>query len=441
MAGKSLAEAGQPQPTKEIWSRAALIGFRFFFVYFTLYSLLGQIINSIFVAEMIEVPDYATRWPIRLGIIWIAKHIFGVNAELVYSDTGSGDKTFDWVATFCILVIALLAAAIWSAIDRKRRSYPVLWKWLLLFLRVALVSQMFVYGFAKVVPLQIYFPFLFRFLEPLRDFSPMGLLWSSIGSSPAYEIFSGCAELTGGLLLIFPRTVTLGALICLADMVQVFVLNMTYDVCVKLLSFQLIVMSLVLLAPNLRQLFNLFFRNQSASLAVTQPLFHSARANRIARVALRGLWCWMIFANVWDVRRGWYEVGGGRPESALAGIWNIEELTVDGHPQPLLATNVGLWRRITFDLPNWAHIQLMDDGLTGYKVALDTGQKTMALSAFGDKNWHANFAFIRPGEDDLILDGNANGQKEHIELKRMSSAEFPLTSRGFHWVQDYPFNH
>ncbi len=224
--------------------------------------------------------------------------------------------------------------------------------------RVALVSQMFVYGFAKVVPLQIYFPFFFRFLEPFRNFSPMGLLWSSIGISPAYVIFAGCAELAGGVLLIFPRTVTLGALVCLADMIQVFVLNMTYDVPVKLLSFHLILLSLLLLAPNRSRLFNFFLRNQLAGLLLTSgPLFRSVRANRIVRVVLAVLWSWMIAANLWDVRRGWHEVGGGRPNSALAGIWEIEQLTVDGQPQPLLVTNASLWRRITFDYPSWVHVQ------------------------------------------------------------------------------------
>jgi UPF0716 family protein affecting phage T7 exclusion len=42
-----------------------------------------------------------------------------------------------------------------------------------------------------------------------------------MGASPAYEIFTGCVELTGGLLLIIPGTATFGALIGLAAMIQV----------------------------------------------------------------------------------------------------------------------------------------------------------------------------------------------------------------------------
>src|SRR5579863_586947 len=425
----------------ENWLAVERIGFRFCFVYFILYSFSSQVINSIFFAQLIDAPDYATLWPMRLGVLWVAKNIFRAKTELVYADTGSGDKSFDWVLAFCLLVIALLTTAVWSAVDRKRTSHPELSRWFQLFLRVALASQMFVYGFAKAVPLQMYFPFPFKFLQPLRDFSPMGLLWTSIGISPAYEIFTGCLELAGGILLIFPRTVTLGALICLADMVQVFALNMTYDVCVKLLSIHLIVISLILLAPNLRQRFDLFFRNHPAAIPPPEPLFRSQRRNRISGIGLAVLWCWMIAANLLDVQRGWHEVGGGRPQSALAGIWVIEQLSIDGQPQPLLDTDASLWRRITFDYPNWVHIQRMDDLLTGYSASLDAQKNTLALTTSSDKNWRATFSYIRPDEDDLILDGTVNAHKQHIQLKRMNSSQFLITSRGFHWIQDYPFNH
>jgi hypothetical protein len=441
MTTKLQETAGHLQTTTAVWSLTRRIGFRFFTVYFILYSLLNQIVNSILFAQWINVPDYATLWPIRLGIIWVAKHAIQSRKEIVYADTGSGDRAFDWALAFCVLVIAFLCCAVWSFADRKRPSYPALSKWFQLFLRVALASQMFVYGFAKAVPLQMYFPFPFKFLEPLRNFSPMGMLWASIGISPAYEVFTGCAELAGGFLLVFPRTVTLGALVCLADAIQVFVLNMTYDVCVKLFAFHLIVISLLLLVPDLRQLFKLFFRGQPAALTRAQPLFRSVRANRIAGIALTVLWCWMVAANLLDLKRGWYEVGGGRPLPAVAGIWTIDALTVDGQPEPLLATNASQWRRITFDYPNWVHIQHMDDSFTGYAAALESQDRTLVLTTASDKSWHANFVYDRPDKDDLSLDGNVNGHEEHIRLRRMDSAEFPLTSRGFHWVQDYPYNH
>ena len=232
------------------WSNASCVAFRFCFVYFGIYCLATQILTSLVPLPSVDIPDLSTLWPLRPIVLWTATHILHTANAPAYADTGSGDKTFDWVLVFCLLAITVLATAVWSVLDRKRDNYIVLHKWFQLAIRFFLAAQMLSYGLAKVVPLQMPFPFLTRLVENFGDFSPMGVLWSAIGASPGYEIFAGCAEVLGGILLIIPRTATLGALICLADMVQVFMLNMTYDVPVKLLSFHLILLSLFLLAAR-----------------------------------------------------------------------------------------------------------------------------------------------------------------------------------------------
>lgn len=89
---------------------------------------------------------------------WTAAHIFRVAHPRLYTDSGSGDKTLDWVLAFCLLVFAVLATAIWSALDRRRKNYVTLHKWFRLSIRFALASQMMVYGMAKVVPLRCLSP-------------------------------------------------------------------------------------------------------------------------------------------------------------------------------------------------------------------------------------------------------------------------------------------
>src|SRR5581483_10862789 len=160
----------------QIWSPAARVGFRFCFVYFTLYCLSNQIVAGLFPAFDIEVPDPATLWPMRQIVTWVAIHLFHVKTELVYF-SGSGDKTFDWVLAFCLLVFSIFATIVWSIVDRKREQYVTLDKWFRLFLRFCLVGQMFGYGVAKAIPLQMPFPSLSRLVEPYGNFSLMGVLW------------------------------------------------------------------------------------------------------------------------------------------------------------------------------------------------------------------------------------------------------------------------
>jgi hypothetical protein len=207
------------------WSSTTRVAFRFCFLYFSLYCVFTQIFTALLPLPKIDIPDLSTFFPMRQIVIWTALHIFHTAQPPSFADTGSGDKTFDWVLAFCLLVIAAIGTAVWSALDLQRPAYLNLHKWFRIAIRFCLAGQMFVYGLIKVVPIQMPFPFLTRLVTPFGTFSPMNVLWSSIGASPYYERFAGSAELFGGLLLLFPRTTTLGALVCMADMTQVFMLK------------------------------------------------------------------------------------------------------------------------------------------------------------------------------------------------------------------------
>ena len=119
-------------------------------------------------------------------------------------------------------------------LDRRRPNYDALHKWFRQFIRLVLASELFMFGVVKVMRVQMLFPSLAALVRPLGSMSRYALLWVSIGGSPGYEIFAGCAEVAAGILLLFPRTTMLGALLAVADMTEVWMLNMTYDVPVKL---------------------------------------------------------------------------------------------------------------------------------------------------------------------------------------------------------------
>jgi len=422
------------------WSLARRVTFRFCFVYLGLYCLGTQIFGGLFPIPRVEVPDPASLWPMRQIIFWTAAHIFHAKLPLIYTDSGSGDKTFDWVFVFCLLVIAAVATGIWSALDRKRGNYAALYKWLRLVIRFALASEMILYGMDKVIPLQMPFPYLTWLLEPYHDFSPMGVLWSSIGASPAYEIFAGCAETLGGILLIFPRTAMLGALVSLADLTQVFMLNMTYDVPVKLFSFHLLLMALFLLAPEFERLADFFLRNRTARPSTHLELFQTRRANRIALAAQVILGIWLVGVNVYTGWDGWHTYGGGRTKSPLYGIWNVAELSIDGQVRSPLLGDYDRWQRVVFDFPERVTFQRMDESFAGYGAAIDSNAKTIALTKNSDKNWKGNLTFQRVAEDQLILDGNMDSHTIHMKLQLVDHKKFLLVSRGFHWIQEYPFN-
>ena len=422
------------------WKLATRVVFRFCFVYFTLYCLYTQIIESFVPLPFAQDwPDPSTLPPMRQLVHWTATHMFGVKTQLVNSGSGSGDKTWDWVLMFCLLVVSLLATTIWSALDRRRSNYVMLHKWFRLGLRFALASQMLIYGLAKAVPLQMPFPYLYRLLEPYGNRSPMGVLWDSVGASPGYEIFAGCAETFGGILLFFPRTMVFGALVCLADLLQVFMLNMTYDVPVKLFSLHLILISLVLLAPELRRLKDFFFGNHLVQPSRQPMIGRTQKRARIALALQAVLGLWLLGANAYDSWKLWYQYGGGRPKSTLYGIWDIEEFSQDGNLRAALVTDNERFGRAIFDFTDSVQFEKMDNTFAGYGAAIDDAKKTITLTKSSDKNFKASFTYHRDG-DQLTLDGDMDKHKLHLKLHRVDRTKFLLVSRGFHWIQEYPFN-
>ena len=404
------------------WSLAKLASFRLVSVYFVLYCLTNQVLTGFFPLPF-DVADPSGVTPVRATVFWVAAHIFHLSTPLVYQGSGSGDKTFDWVLDFCILLLAVCGAIVWSLLDRRQENYQRAHKWLVVFLRFAIGSQLLSYGIVKFVPLQMPFPSLARLMEPLGNFSPMGVLWSSIGASPAYETFAGSAEMFGAILLFFPRTALLGALVCLAEMTEVFLLNMTYDVPVKLFSFHLLLMLFVLLAPEFSRILRFLFGDRPVEASRRTPLFATARANRMALLVQAAYALLLIGMNAYGAWTSWFLYGGGAPRSPLYGIWNVEP--------------PDLYRRVIFDRAASAVFQNNDDSIVSYGAIIDLKNGTLNVSG---RQGNGALTFTRSGQDEMTIDGSIGPRRVHMQLARRDPAKLPLTGRGFHWIQDYPFN-
>jgi hypothetical protein len=444
----------QPQQNIPRWSPVLRIAFRFWLVYLGLYCLTTQVITSMFFAtEGADFPDPATLWPLRPIIIWTAAHIFHVKVQLSpfwIGNSATTDCMFGWSTVFCLLMIATAATVVWSVLDRSRENYVELHKWFRLFIRLGLAGQMIAYGFVKVIPIQMQYPSLFRLVQPYGSFSPMGVLWNFMGSAPAYEIFAGFAEVAAGVLLIFPRTATFGALISLADMAQVFTLNMNYDVPAKLLAFHLILLSCFLLAPDVPRLVRFLLLNRAAAPSTQAQLFRGVRANRIALAMQIVVGLWLVGLYCHACLGYWSIVGGSRPLPPLYGIWEVRQMSIDEQLRPPLLTDSARWRRAIFESHGQMAFQLMDDSFALYRASVNLPERTLTLKKFPeptqssqrareDKNWTASFTFQRPAGDQLILNGRMDDHQVHMELQLIDRNSFLLVSRGFRWTQEAPF--
>ena len=431
-----------PPPRREVepqphWNLATRIAFRFCFLYFSLYVIATQMLGGLLPFDWIRNLGNAPFFQ-RL-VTWTGMRVFALTTAPSFQTTGSGDRMADYLQVFVLLVVAAGVTAVWSLVDRRRPNYRAIDKWFRVFLRFAVGSTMLGYGMVKAIPLQMPAPGLTRLLEPFGNFSPMGVLWASIGASKSYEMFAGVMELIAGTLLFIPPLALLGAMVAFADAVQIFALNMTYDVPVKLFSFHLILMSLLLMAPEVRRIANVIVFNRTAEPSRQPPLFRRRWLALVALALQLGYGGYLLLDEYSGAYQAWYQRGGGAPKSPLYGVWNIETISIGRTTSTLLVTDHSLFRRVLFQTPTVMGFQLMDDTFQTYGAKVDMTAKTIALTS-GPNSVAGTFKFERPHPERLILDGTLNGRAIHMETRFVDPRKFPLLARGFNWIQERPFN-
>jgi hypothetical protein len=433
-SGGAAALSDNHQPAR--WHPLTRVAFRFCVVYFGLFCLLFVQITFVFTGVFIRLlPPEAVLWQMNaLGPVteWVGRHVFGIDSAL-HEDSRSGDQSAMWVLMFNVLVVAITAAVLWSVLDRRRRDYHRLHAWFLVFLRVCLGGQMLYYGAVKVIPVQLPAPPLTALLRPYGQLSPNSVLFLQIGSSYPYEIALGAVEVAAGVLLFVPRTATLGALLSLAGMAEVFLMNMTFGVSVKILSFQLLLVAVVLLAPQARRLANVFILERPSQPAAQPALFTSGRATKAAVAVQVGLGAWVLAGCMLTGWLDWGEYGDGRPKPELYGIWSVTQFSLDGASLPPLIAQPDRWQRLIIDDPDTVTYQRMNGELVTVPAVIDAHRVTLFAAPLP-----ATLTIDRTAADRLRLSGQLDGRPVTMALQRVDLNSFILRSRGFHWVQEYP---
>ena len=134
----------------------------------------------------------------------------------------------------------------------------------------------------------------------------------------------------------------------------------------------------------------------------------------------------MIFCNIYGAWDAFHKYGPGRPKPDLYGIWDVEQVTMDGQSRPPLLTDTVRWRRLIVDFPEFIQVQRMDDTRTGYTASIDSKARTLALTDAKNKNWKAQFGFQRPSPAQLVLGGSIDGHPVRMELRRLGRNKVPV---------------
>ena len=354
--------------------------------------------------------------------------------------TGSGDTTESYLINLLVLSLAIVIAA---GLTIRRRSLPIGARaeaWLRAWLRVSLACVMISYGAIKILSAQMPPPDATRLVEFVGEMSPMGMLWTFLGASLPYQRFVGAAEVVPAVLLLFPATAAVGALAAIAVLANVVVLNFTYDVPVKLYSAQLLIAAVVLAWPEFRRLFDVLVRNVATHPRSVTTLFAGPRAawGRIIGAVAVAL---CVAFTLWQVRSEFAEQPA-QQSSPLFGAWDVAYLARAGRVAP--HDDPTRWRRLAFTSYGFGSVRLESDSSFRVRLTIDSLAPMVRLERFGTQPVRDLSSMVVAGwrlrGDSLFLNGTEGRDSLHVVAIRKSVSEMRLVSRGFHWIQEYPYN-
>lgn len=365
---------------------------------------------------------------------WLGGRLVGYRGALLPPANGSGDRLWDWSVLLGIVLIAPTVALLWTLLDRRRRPLHTLEGGLRVYVRYWLAAQLLSYGYIKLTLDQMPYPAVSELEQPVGALGRMGLLWSFMAASPAYERFAGLMELGAGLLLLTRWTSLIGALATAGVMLNVFVLNLAYDVCVKIFSCLLFLTALALAAYDARWLLPVLLQRspppRSPSTATPRRRRMWLVAELLGVAAMLTAYWEMPKPSMTDAAAGW----------PLYGRWLVLRQVRDGHELPPVLTEPQRWRTVylatSLDGRRYINADRNNEERFRRWLAVDEAKHGMTFLAKPELGLPAiELTMAQPDADHLTL-RDAKGDFV-VELLRQPRP-YLLQTRGFHWVSEEP---
>lgn len=342
----------------------------------------------------------------------------------------SDSEALYWLV-FWLLLASLVIAGSWTAIRKEmHEKFP---KWLYLFVCYYLALILLKFGFDKL------FLSHFYFLEPDTIFTPLGLLEpntlheTSVGTAPKYSLFSGLIEIIVALLLLFKRTRRLGALLSVAVLTNLVMINLGFDLSAKLFSVFLLGLSIYLLGPDIPR-FSHFIQGKGTT---PQPLATPLPKNRrlfywIAKPLLIGL---MIVEGFGVYVMESNSAVDSELAEDLVGAYHVIDTVLER--DGMADTTVTGPKRIFIRSDSYFITQAQNDEFSDAKLRVDYENSLFHLTH--ESGGKMTFPYFLTKSSDftfLILQFDDPRGRQLIRCKKIQLFDLPIYQDGFHWTID-----
>jgi hypothetical protein len=426
-------EATRPQnPISKLLQHFTL---RFLFLFFLFTLIPWELL------KMIPGLNYLYEGMVLL-VDWSNNHVFHTYDTLVFPN-GSSDTSWNYTFLKLVVLLSLLGAFVVTLIKRQANTTGHLRIWFLLLIRYHLIMICFYYGIIKLFALQMPFPSLSLLATPVGELHPMRMSWVFMGYSFSYQFFAGLLEVLAGLLLFYRRTVSLGILLALFVFGQVLLMNLSFDIPVKIVAGLTFLKALILFLYDSKRYVHFFLLNQSTTPSTLFELRLLSKRQKIGRIVLKAVFFLLFFVGEFisvltlshnspidpPFKQGVYEV--------THFIQNKD--TLDTYKDERA------WKDMIFEYDGMGSVLSNDPlfrqryGRGHFKCEKDAETNLVnfkTVSALREEKLIFSMQVEPLNNDGYILKGTINKKEIEIHLKNKNKT-FPLSKRPFNWVHDY----
>ncbi|WP_282075994.1 DoxX family protein [Maribacter aquivivus] len=352
------------------------------------------------------------------------------------------DSKYDFTRFLLVAVISLIGALLWVFIDSKiKKEYNNKLKILLqTILRYHIGLTLILYGLSKVFLLQFGTMDIDSLETPIGEHNGMNLVWAFMSYSKFYGITAGLIEVVGGLLLLFRRTTSLGAFLLLIAMTNVVLMDIGYDVIVKMFAIHLLIMIVVLMWDDLKQLYVFFLRNRTSTAAIYMPLFEGSKSRNIRYITKGALLLYVFVSFSFDMTERIEQQHSNHYEN-FTSSHDIEIFVKNGDTIPENKINGNRWNVIRINdlsyLPETLMILNEDNTTERYKFTADTLTKKLHLTdLYGDDQTSHELTYKALENKVYIYQGIFKGDSLWMKTSAKTLNDYRLTRNRIRWIRD-----
>jgi hypothetical protein len=283
------------------------------------------------------------------------------------------------------------------------------------------------YGLAKLFNVQFYTP------EPNTLFTNLGYLnkdlvyWSSMGVGTSYNYFLGTVECLAAIMLFFKRTNFLGACLALFTLINIFAINLSYDISVKLFTAILLAYCLII-CLQYRRIFSLLIIKDNTTFVYKKNYVNFKYSLLFSLAISIYFTICLMYPHLKNNTETSY-----LKKSKLPGAYQSFYFSLNNNAQTPTLNDTLIFKRFFIHSQGYLITQYFNEALVDYNLKVDTLNKKLVLGLNNtENNWQYNF------ENDSIitLSGLLNQDSFLLKAKRINLNTLPLLQPEFSWFAD-----